>query len=65
MTKLKGFHKNRHERPEPIIYAVEFESGLVERVMAKSGYEARHKTEHLCVDYGFILHITGDIIKKT
>lgn len=60
MTRLKGFHKNRYERPEPIMYAVEFENGWIERVMARSGYEARHKTEHMCGDNGLIIHTLPD-----
>ena len=57
MTKLKGFHKNRYERQKSVLYIVEFESGFLETVIAKSSYEARHKTENLCSDFGFIKHI--------
>jgi len=54
MTRLKGFYKNRYERPEPVLYAVCFETGWEEYVMAKSNYDARNKAQHLCSSYGFI-----------
>ena len=54
MTKRKGLYRNKFERPEPVLYDVYFESGYIERVMAKSRYEARQKTLHLCSYYGFI-----------
>jgi hypothetical protein len=54
MTKLKGFPKNRHERPAAICYNVVFDSGWVEQVDAKSAYEAKQKAQHLCGHYGFI-----------
>lgn len=62
MTKLKGFPKNRYDRPNAIWYSVKFESGWTERVLAKSNYEAKNKTVHLCCFYGHILSAVPDEI---
>jgi hypothetical protein len=55
MTKKKGFWKNRHEREVPIMYEVTFEDGWIEKVLARSSYEARQKVRIIESDHGFAL----------